>query len=86
MKLKTLFTALSLCALAGCASTESAQSEVEGKEANTQMADNDVVCESRASVGSHMKKRVCKTRAQMKKDEEEAARYMKSERRTVNGN
>ena len=64
--------------LLGCNSTTDKEQQVAGDP------NNRVVCESVASVGSHMKRRVCKTLAQKKRDAEEAKRLLRQERRVVN--
>jgi len=64
--------------LLGCNSTKNSEQQV------AENPNDRVICESVASVGSHMKRRVCKSQAQKEKEAEEAQRYLRQERRVVN--
>lgn len=75
--MKLLILAISCFVLLGCNSTKGEQQVASNQS-------NNVVCESVASVGSHMKRRVCKTKAQKDQDKKDAERYLRQERRVVN--
>ena len=76
--MKLLILVLTSLTLLGCNSTKNSEQQVAGN------SNDRVICESVASVGSHMKRRVCKSQAQKEKEAEEAQRYLRQERRVVN--
>lgn len=76
--MKLLILVLTSLTLLGCNSTKNSEQQV------AENPNDRVICESVASVGSHMKRRVCKSQAQKEKEAEEAQRYLRQERRVVN--
>jgi hypothetical protein len=80
---KFSLSAVILLGLSACASSGSGQYS-DGVAENTPVGDNEVVCTREVQSFSHMKKKVCRTKAQIVAEHEatqEALREM--ERRTV---
>jgi hypothetical protein len=81
--MRILLSALALLAGAGCASSAGTQAETqmnqdaEAYNAAQTSAEKKVVCEMEAVTGTRMKQKVCRTVAEMERDEENAERMLK---------
>jgi hypothetical protein len=74
----------------GVGATETEQEKLdklaEEYNAKVESEDQEVVCRMVSEVGSRIKKKQCRTKAQIKQDEEEAARYARKPKQSFKSN